>query len=203
MTTPAQPLDFYFDFASPYGYFAAMTIDELAARHGRTVAWHPMLLGAVFKTTGVSATVLRPLQGDYLRYDVVRSARYYGLPLTWPTVMPINAVAPSRAYYWTVSRDAGLARALAKALYRAHWQEGRDISGIDAVADVAAGIGIDADALRSGVQEPAVKEALRAATDAAMARGVFGSPFIFVDGEGFWGADRLVQVEGWLARGGW
>ncbi|MDZ5646033.1 2-hydroxychromene-2-carboxylate isomerase [Nitrospirillum sp. BR 11828] len=198
-----QPLDFYFDFASPYGYFAAMAIDELAARHGRTVNWHPILLGAVFKSTGVAATVQRPLQGDYLRHDVVRCARYYDLPLTWPAVMPINAVTPSRAYYWTAACDAELARGLAKALYRAHWQEGRDISGIDAVADVAAGIGMDGDAVRNGVQEPAVKDALRAATDAAMARGVFGSPFLFVDGEGFWGADRLVQVERWLAQGGW
>ncbi|ASG20140.1 2-hydroxychromene-2-carboxylate isomerase [Nitrospirillum viridazoti] len=199
----AQPLDFYFDFASPYGYFAAMAIDELAARHGRTVAWHPILLGAVFKSTGVTATVLRPLQGDYLRHDVMRSARYYGLPLVWPQVMPINAVASSRAYYWTAARDIGLARSLAKALYRAHWQEGRDISGVDVVADVATGIGMDADSLKAGMQEPAVKDALRVATDAAMARGVFGSPFIFVDGEGFWGADRLVQVERWLAQGGW
>ncbi|MBB6253830.1 2-hydroxychromene-2-carboxylate isomerase [Nitrospirillum iridis] len=199
----AQPLDFYFDFASPYGYFAAMAIDELAARHGRAVVWHPILLGAVFKNTGVTANVLRPLQGDYLRHDVLRSARYYQLPLTWPAVMPINAVAPSRAYYWAATEDADRARALAKALYRAHWQEGRDISGIATVADVAAGIGLDAEALMAGVQEPAVKDALRAATDAAMARGVFGSPFVFVDGEGFWGADRLVQVERWLAQGAW
>ncbi|MDE1148257.1 MAG: 2-hydroxychromene-2-carboxylate isomerase [Azospirillaceae bacterium] len=203
MPADAVPLDFYFDFASPYGYFAAMRIDELAARHGRAVAWHPILLGAVFKMTGVTATVQRPLQGDYLRHDVVRSARYYGLPLTWPAAMPISAVTPSRAFYWALTQDAALGHRLAVALYQAHWRDGRDISQIDVVIAVAAGLGIDGATLTAGMQDQAVKDRLRAETDAAITRGVFGSPFIFVDGEGFWGADRLVQVEDWLARGGW
>src|SRR4051812_22381988 len=183
------PIDFYFDFASPYGYFASLRIDELAARHGRTVAWRPILLGAVFKVTGMQPVMAQPLRGAYLRHDVVRFARLLGVPLTFPAVMPLNPLAASRAFYWRRREDPAGAHDLARALYRAYWGEGRDVTAADQVADVAAAIGLDRTAVLAGIQDPAVKEILRAETDDAIGRGVFGAPFILVDGEPFWGAD--------------
>jgi 2-hydroxychromene-2-carboxylate isomerase len=203
MTTETLPIDFYFDFASPYGYLGSLQIDAVAARHGRTVAWRPILLGVVFKLTGMKANMHQPLRGDYLRHDTARCARELRVPYTFPKVMPLNPVAASRAVYWLESRDVGRARALAAAIYHAHWGEGRDLESPEAVAEVAASLGLDRAAVLDGIQQPEVKDRLRRETDTAIARGVFGAPFFFVDGEPFWGADRIAQIDHWLATGGW
>jgi 2-hydroxychromene-2-carboxylate isomerase len=199
----ATPVDFYFEFASPYGYLASTQIDAIAERHGRTVAWHPIMLGAAFKETGARPLMETPLKGPYLLHDVPRFARLLGVPLELPPVMPMNSLAASRACLWLEEADPAQAKRLAEALFHAHWGKGHDLGAPDAVADVAVGLGIDRDALLAAVADQRVKDRLKAQTQAAIDRGVFGSPFIFVDGESFWGADRLAQVEAWLSRGGW
>jgi 2-hydroxychromene-2-carboxylate isomerase len=197
------PIDFYFEFASPYGYLASTQIDALAARHGRTVAWHPIMLGAAFKETGARPLMQTPLKGPYLLHDVPRFARLLGVPLTLPPVMPMNSLAASRACLWLEENDRELAKRLAQALFHAHWGEGHDLGQPEAVADVADLLGIERAELLVAVADQRIKDRLKAQTQAAIERGVFGSPFIVVDGEPFWGADRLAQVEAWLARGGW
>lgn len=199
----ARPIDFYFEFASPYGYLASTRIDDIGARHGREVVWHPIMLGAAFKHTGAQPLTQIPLKSDYFFHDVPRFARYLGVRLTRPAVMPVNSLAPSRACLWADEQEAGLGKRLAKALYAAHWGEGRDIGPAEAVAEIAEPLGIEPYALLEAVANPAIKQRLKDATEAAVQRGVFGSPFIFVDDEAFWGADRLPQVEAWLERGGW
>jgi 2-hydroxychromene-2-carboxylate isomerase len=199
----AAPIDFYFEFASPYGYLASTRIDAIAARHGRTVSWHPIMLGAAFKLTGAQPLVRTPLKGDYMMRDLPRFARLLGVPFKAPPVMPANSLAASRACIWLGQDDPAKAKALAQAILRAHWGEGREIARPDDVADVAEPLGIERAALLAAVADPAIKERLRQATQAAIERGVFGSPFVLVDGEAFWGADRLDQVERWLAAGGW
>jgi 2-hydroxychromene-2-carboxylate isomerase len=125
------------------------------------------------------------------------------VPFAFPPIMPIAALAAARAVYWLREEgDPPLANRLAKALCRAHFGEGRDIQAPGQVAEVAAPLGIDGEALRAGIGRRSVKDRLRAETEESLARGVFGAPFVFVDGEPFWGADRLDQVEAWLARGG-
>ena len=202
MTTP-KTIDFYFDFASPYGYLGSLRIDGIAARHGYGVVWRPILLGAVFKVTGMSAMMHQPLRGAYLRHDVVRFARLLDVPLSFPEVMPVNGIAAARACYWLDTKDPAQARALAKAVYHAHWGEGRDVGAPETVAEIGAGLGHDPAALLEGIREPAVKARLRQETDDAITRGVFGAPFFFVGNEPFWGADRLDHVERWIAAGGW
>jgi 2-hydroxychromene-2-carboxylate isomerase len=199
----SAPLDFWFDFASPYGYLASTRIDDIAARHGRTVRWRPILLGAVFKVSGMKPVMDQPLRGEYLIHDVPRFARLLGVPLTMPAKVPLNGLAACRAFWWLEPSDPAKAHALAKAIYHAHWGEGRDVAAAEQVAEVAAPLGIPAEDLIAGVQEPLVKDRLRAETDEAIRRGVFGAPFIQIDGESFWGADRLDQIDQWLARGGW
>jgi 2-hydroxychromene-2-carboxylate isomerase len=199
----SAPLDFWFDFASPYGYLASTRIDDIAARHGRTVRWRPILLGAVFKVSGMKPVMDQPLRGEYLIHDVPRFARLLGVPLTMPAKVPLNGLAACRAFWWLEPSDPAKAHALAKAIYHAHWGEGRDVAAAEQVAEVAAPLGIPAADLIAGVQEPLVKDRLRAETDEAIRRGVFGAPFIQIDGESFWGADRLDQIDQWLGRGGW
>jgi 2-hydroxychromene-2-carboxylate isomerase len=199
----SAPIDFYFDYSSPYGYLASTRIEALAARHGREVIWRPILLGAVFKVTGGQPLPTVPLKGDYARRDMLRCARYYGIPLRIPSKFPVATQAPARATYWLWDRDPAKAKALASTLFHAYFVDDRDISSPEVTAEVAAGVGLDSEALRAALQEPAVKERLRAETDAALARGVFGSPFFIVDGEPFWGVDRMDQLERWLETGGW
>ena len=195
----AEQIDFYFDFSSPYGYLASTEIDALAARHGRSVTWRPFVLGAAFKLTGQRALTDQPMRGDYARRDFARSARLLGVPFKLPEPFPFFALAASRACYWV--EEPGQAKALAKAVYHAAFGEGRDITPVPVVAELARGLGIEG--LEQGLERPSTKAALRDATDLALARGVFGSPFFIVEGEPFWGHDRLDQLDRWLATGGW
>lgn len=198
-----NPIDFYFDFSSPYGYFASAKIDDIGAKYGREVTWRPILLGAVFKITGQQPLPTIPLKGSYAKHDLARSARLFGVPFKLPSKFPVAGQAPSRAFYWVNDRDPALAKQLARALYRAYFAEDRDISSPEVTANVAAKLGIERDEVLAALNDAAVKERLRSEVDAAIERGVFGSPYIVIDGEPFWGSDRLEQVERWLATGGW
>jgi 2-hydroxychromene-2-carboxylate isomerase len=199
----ADPVLFHFDFSSPYGYLAAQRIDALAARHGRTVDWRPMLLGVAFKQSGQAPLTQIPLKGDYSRRDFARSARFHDVAdFRMPEKFPIPSQAPARIVLWTKARNPAQAADVAKALYRAYFVEGLDVSDPDVAADVAARTGVDRAAARAAVDDPAVKDMLKREVDGGIARGVFGSPFVFVDGEPFWGLDRFDQIDRWLATGG-
>lgn len=197
------PLEFYFDFSSPYGFLASLRIDELAKRYGRSVDWKPILLGAVFKISGQQPLLEIPLKGDYTKHDLARFARLWGVAIRMPPVFPFSSVAASRAFYWLHQRDPAKAKAFAKAAFAAAWQGQKDLGKTDVVADLVVALGDSREDVLAGMVEPATKDTLRATVDTAIAKGVFGSPFIIVDNEGFWGADRLWQVEEWLKRGGW
>jgi len=196
-------IEFYFDFSSPYGYLAAQRIDAIAARHDRAVAWRPFLLGAIFKTTGSKPLLEIPLKGGYAARDLQRSARRLDVPFRLPEPFPFAAVAASRAFYWAWDEDSADARELAKALYHAAFGEGRSIAQPAEVAEVAAALGYNREETLAALADPKVKERLRDEVARAERKGVFGSPYILVDGEPFWGHDRLHEVETWLASGGW
>lgn len=196
-------LDFYFEFASPYGYLASLRIDAIAAAYDREVIWRPIMLGAAMKLTGSGPNMNMPLKGPYLLHDAPRFARYLGVPLAMPPVMPVNSLAASRAFWWLDGQDPDMAKGFAQAAYHAHWGEGRDISTPEQVAAIGEALGVPAADLIAATQDPAIKAKLKEETERSVERGVFGSPFLFVEGEPFWGADRLDQVERWLATGGW
>jgi 2-hydroxychromene-2-carboxylate isomerase len=199
----AAPIDFYFDFSSPYGYFAAAKIDQLAARHQREVNWRPILLGAIFKITKATPLLSYPLKGDYATRDWARFARLLNVKFKMPAPFPFLAVNASRVFYWLQARDPALAHKYAQAAYNAAFGEGKDITSAEAAADIAEPLGIARAETLAALNDAGVKDKLRQEVDAAIARNVFGSPMIIVDGEPFWGADRLDQVDGWLATGGW
>jgi 2-hydroxychromene-2-carboxylate isomerase len=199
----SNPIDFYFDFSSPYGYFAASKIEDIAARHGREVTWRPILLGAVFKVTGQQPLPTIPLKGDYSKRDLERTARLYNVPFRIPSKFPIGTTAPARAFYYIANKDPALAKRLALALYVAYFADDLDISSPEVTTDIAALAGVDKEEMKQALNDPAVKDRVRREVDAAISLGVFGSPYIVVDGEPFWGADRLDQVEKWLSTGGW
>lgn len=197
------PIDFYFEFASPYGYLASLRIDSIADAYDREVSWRPIMLGPALKLTGSQPNMLAPLKGEYLKRDAPRFARMLDAPFKMPPVMPMNSLAASRAFWWLHAQDPDMAKGFAQAALHAHWGEGRDMSTPDQVAEIGETLGLPGAELKAGIEDPAIKAKLKEETDKSIQRGVFGSPFIFVDDEPFWGADRLDQVERWLATGGW
>lgn len=201
--TEHKPIEFYFEFASPYGYFASTRIDGIGAKYGRSVLWRPIMLGAALKATGSQPNVLIPIKGEYFRSDIIRCARILGLAFTMPDKMPMNSLAVSRAFYWLDGEDPAKAKQLAEAVYHAHWGLGRDMSDVEEVARVAEPLGIDGEALKAACQDQAVKDKLKDITMASVEAGVFGSPFFIADGEQFWGHDRLDHLERWLGAGHW
>jgi 2-hydroxychromene-2-carboxylate isomerase len=196
------PLEFYFDFTSPYSYLASEKIDALAARFGRKVKWRPILLGAIFKTTGAAPLISVPLKGDYSRRDFARSARFMGLPAMLPEKFPLATQAAARAYYWLHENDCALARRFAQSVFRAIFVDGRDASSPEVLLDLATRLGIDSVACAAAMNDEKYKQRLKDEVDRALAKGVFGGPMIFCDGEPFMGADRLPQLERWLETGG-
>jgi 2-hydroxychromene-2-carboxylate isomerase len=199
----AEPIDFYFDFSSPYSYLLGEKIDDLAARFGRKVRWHPILLGIVFKATGSAPLTLQfPAKAEYSVLDFARSARFMGLPYRHPDKFPLPTQNAARAYYWLHGQDCALARRFAKAVFRALFVENRDVSSPATVLDIAETLGVDRLALEAALQDEAIKQRLKQEVDAALALGVFGAPYVVIDGQPFFGADRLPQIEKWLETGG-
>ena len=199
----SDPIDFHFDFSSPYGYLMSEKIDDAAATHGRQVRWHPVLLGVIFQATGS-----RPpadgvsSKGKYMLHDFHRSARHLGVPYNPPSRFPLPTQNAARAFYWLHGQDCALARAFAHAVYRAFFIDDRGISSPDTVLEIAGKLGVDREQLSAALQSPEMKTRLREECDHALAIGVFGSPYVIIDGEPFFGADSLPQIEHRLASGG-
>ena len=185
-----RPIDFYFDFASPYGFIAAMQIDRLA----RPVQWRPFLLGSIYKAVGQSP-LEHPLKRDYvIEVDAPRMARRLGLQLKVPAGFPDHSLPPARAFYWIERQQPAKAIEFAKAAYREYWLHGCPTSDATVALDVAVSVGYDREAVSEGMQKREIKNRLVLENEEAIRRGVFGSPFFLADGERFWGSDRMAML---------
>lgn len=196
-------IEFWFDFASGYAYFAAQDIDAVAERLGRRILWRPYMLGAAFKRTGARGLSSTPLKSDYALRDWKRIARQKGVPFDLPDGHPVVALAATRAHYWIERSAPETCGPFARALLNGYFRQGLDVSSPEAVAEVASRFGFKASDVMDGVADPEIKAVARAHGDDAIERGAFGSPFFFVDGEPFWGWDRLTMLEDWVRQGGW
>jgi 2-hydroxychromene-2-carboxylate isomerase len=182
---------FYFDLGSPFAYLVAERLHDVL---GEAVDWQPVSLGALFKLTGRSSWSL----GDPERRragmaEVQRRARLYGLaPLRWPDPWPGSYLTAMRAAIF--ADRAGRGQEFAILAFREAFQEGRDLSVPEEVLRAAHDAGLDPGEVHEGTRDPQVKLALREATDAAHRLGVFGVPTLAIDGELFWGDDRLADA---------
>ncbi len=199
----SNPIDFYFDFSSPYGYFAAARLDFVVAPFDRDVRWHPILLGPTMEKSGNRPLIEQDMKGEYALHDWERLARFMDLPWSLPDPFPIATVRTARAFYWIEDTQPDAAKSFAMAAYRAYFGDGAAINEAGVVADIAAGVGLNRQAVLEGIETPEIKQRLRDEVDAAIARGVFGSPYVIVDGEPFWGSDRFWMIKRWLKSGGW
>lgn len=194
------PIEFWFDFASGYAYFAALEIEALVKRHGRTVTWRPFTLGAAFKLTGAQGLSRTPLKGEYALHDWQRLARLKGVPFNLPARHPKTGLPAIRAFYHVERSAPETAAALAKQIIVGYFRDNLDTDDANEIARLASGLGLDREAVLAGMADPEIKAIARQHGEGAVARGAFGSPWIVVDGEPFWGSDRLPMVERWLER---
>ena len=201
---PKAAIEFYFDPISPYGYLASTQIEALAARYGREVDWKPVLLGiTVMKVMGLPPLTQTPLKKDYLVHDRPRMAKLLGVPMVGHGLAGVNSLAACRAFLWLKAKDPGLAKRFAERIYARLWVKGEDITPAAVAADEAAALGVDRSAVLAAIESPGMKQALKAAVEAAIAKGVFGVPTFVVDRETIWGVDRLWMLEHWLKHGDW
>ncbi len=199
----SKVVDFYFEFYSPYAYLASFRIDEIVEKNGCTANWRPFMLGPTFAITGHQPLTQTPLMGDYSLLDMQRNARLLNIPFQMPAEFPKASLNCARAFYTLVDDHPERAKVLAKAMYQEIFGLGNDATRPEVIASLARRNGIDSEALLESIQTPEIKQRLKNETEGAIERGVFGSPFFFVDQQPFWGNDRLEQLDHWLATGGW
>ncbi|WP_417515528.1 2-hydroxychromene-2-carboxylate isomerase [Minwuia sp.] len=201
----ADPIEFHFDFISPYALPGLVAMERVAEKHGRTIEMHPMMLGiAVVKAMGLPPLLDTPLKGDYLLMDVPRAYRFHGVPFR-PAVPKFmtSPLIPARLFCWMLSIDRPRAQQAARAMLAAHWSEGSDVSKLENAVPHAVAAGFDEAEARAAPDDPAVKDMLKEAATRSVERGIFGSPTFFIDGEQFWGSDRTHIIDRWLETGGW
>lgn len=201
MVMGRAPIDFYFDFSSPYSYIASEWIGALAARHARTVRWHAILLGATFQVAELKSPVSHPIKREYSLLDFERSARFAGVPLTMPQPFPIATQNAARLFWWLNAQNESRAIAWARHGLRAYFTRGVNLSDPVALAGLAQEFGLPQGEAEAVWSDPVWKDRLKQANEQAIAAGVFGAPFFMIDGEPFWGNDRRAQMERWLEKG--
>lgn len=193
----SKQIEFFFDVGSPATYLAWTQLPALAARHDAELVYRPMLLGGVFQATGNHSPATIAAKGAYTRDDFQRFARRYGVTLNHNPYFPINTLQLMRgaeALHGTDQFDVYLG-----AVFQAIWVDEQDMNQPDVVGRVLAAAGLDPAALMEQLGDPEVKQRLKETTEEAVRRGVFGAPTMFVDGEMFFGQDRLDFVEEKLA----
>lgn len=180
---------FYYDLQSPYSWLAAERVDALFAE---PVEWVPILVGAIFAARGRRSWGVGPEREDGLAV-IERRAAARGLPpVRWPDPYPGDGLRPQRAAVHAHREGEG--KAFALAAFRVHFVEGRTLNDEDAIVDAAGRAGLDPAAVLAATADQAVKDVLRSNTDTALDAGVFGVPTVLVDGDRFWGDDRLEEA---------
>lgn len=188
-------IEFFFDYGSPYSYLANAVLPDLARRNAAELVYRPMLLGAVFKATGNQSPMMEPVAAKraYGGRALQRTAAFHRVPFAGNPHFPINTLALMRAA--VAARHCGVFEPFHAAIYPAFWVEGLDLGDPAVVAEVVGRAGLDAAKLAEVSDTKAVKDALRATTEDAIARGAFGAPAIFFGGELYFGVDHLPFLE--------
>jgi 2-hydroxychromene-2-carboxylate isomerase len=198
-----KKIEFWFDFSSPYSYIAGEQIDALAAKHEAVIDWQPMLLGAIFKASGSAPLTMRyaPL-AEYAKHDFLRSARFCNVPYNPPDPFPVMSQNTARAALWIRANQPEKMGVFCRAGMVGLFVKNEGINDHAWIENTANACGADGAAAAAACNDAAIKEALKVQCDTALARGIFGGPWMIVDGEAFWGNDRLPQLDAWLTKGG-
>lgn len=190
----SKTIDFYFDFGSPTAYLAYKRLQQLKAEYGCTIDYKPVLLGGLFKASGNMSPVTVPAKGKYMmKYDLPRFAKLYQVPLGDNSHFPINTLNLMRGAVAAIDQD--YFDTYVDAVFNAIWVNGENLGDLEVVTTVLSDAGLNGQQIIAGTQDPEVKARLISNTEAAVARGCFGAPTMFVDGDMFFGQDRMQFIE--------
>jgi 2-hydroxychromene-2-carboxylate isomerase len=197
---PARRLEFWYEFASTYSYLSAMRIEKVAAAAKLAVAWRPFLLGPIFRAQGWNDSPFNvyPAKGRYMWRDMERLASGYQLPFVKPSAFPRNGLSAARIAL--VAEPEGWCPDWTRAVYAAEFAHDRDIGDGAVLTGLLETLGQDPGAVLARADSPENKAALRAQTERAQSLGIFGAPSFVVEGELFWGNDRLDDALAWATR---
>ena len=195
----SKRVEFYFDVGSPTTYLAWTQLPALCAQAGAELVYRAMLLGAVFQATGNASPAAVPAKGRYMDVDMARHAHRYGVPFAMNPHFPINTLTLMRGAVGVQMRAPARFVAYLGAVFRGLWVDGLNLNDPALVAQVLGAAGFDPAELLGWAGDAQVKAALRATTDEAVARGVFGAPTMFVGDAMYFGQDRLDFVRAALA----
>lgn len=195
----SKSVEFYFDFGSPTSYLAYTQLPAICAEAGAELVYRPVLLGGVFQATGNASPIAVPAKGRYTLTDMARFARRYGVPLKMNPYFPINTLTLMRAATGVQLRQPERFEALLACVFRGMWVEALNLGDPAVLGPWLAEAGFDPQALLALTAEQEVKDTLKANTEAAIQRGMFGAPTMFVGDDMFFGQDRLDFVREALA----
>ncbi|HEF4762555.1 TPA: 2-hydroxychromene-2-carboxylate isomerase [Pseudomonas putida] len=190
----SKTVEFLFDLGSPATYLAYTQLPKICEQTDSQLIYVPILLGGVFKATGNATPAAIPAKGRYMFQDLDRYAKRYGVPLKFNPHFPINTLMLMRAVIGMQMRHPERFAAFIDCLFKALWVDGRSLDEPATVAAVLTQGGFDPDEVLALTADEEVKTALKDNTEKAVQRGVFGAPSMFVDGQLFFGQDRLEFV---------
>lgn len=186
-----KTFEFWFDFGSSASYLAWTQLRKLEADAGAKAVLKPMLLGGVFQATGNQSPVSVPAKGKYIWEDFQRWAKRYGVPFERNPNFPIMTLPYMRMAIALQTKGDARFLDYCNLMFNSIWVESLNMNDPPIAAQTFKQAGFDPQALMALANEQSTKDALKAATQEAVDRGVFGAPTFFVGNQMFWGQDRL------------
>lgn len=200
----ASDIEFWIALSSPSSYLASLRIDSVGRKHGINVRWRPFNIRKALEVEGIKPNVQYERKGSYTRRDWERTARFHGHPYKMPEPFGRSSLPATTIAYWAEAEQGhGPLKDFCRAVMKAYFVENRAIDDAAVLASLAEQCGLDPSAARAAIDDAAAVAAVETATQEAIDKGIWGAPFMIVDGEMFWGEDRVEQLDLWIERGGW
>jgi 2-hydroxychromene-2-carboxylate isomerase len=197
-------IDFWIALSSPSAYLASLRVDLVGRKHGLPVRWRPFNIRKALEAEGIKPNVQYERKGDYARHDWERTARLHGHRYKLPNPFGRSSLPATAIAYWAEAEQGHDAlKDFCRAVMSAYFAENRAIDDAEILAGLAEQCGLDPRAARAAIDDAAAIAAVDAVTNEAIEKGIWGAPFMVVDGEMFWGEDRIEQLDLWIERGGW
>ncbi|MEY8199996.1 MAG: 2-hydroxychromene-2-carboxylate isomerase [Colwellia sp.] len=193
-----KAVDFYYDYISPASYLAWTQLADICKRSNASINYKPIFLGGVFKANASTSPVIIPAKWAWMKADFLRYAKYYDVPYQHNPHFIFSTVNAMRGAIWALENNQ--IEAYNQAMFNAAWVDGKDLSDKNVLTDILERAGINSAAILEAMTQPEMKSALIKSTEEAVKLGIFGAPSMIVDGEMFFGQDRLSWVERALSK---
>lgn len=190
-----KDVEFYFDFGSPYSYLAYHQLQKIALDTGATIIYRPVIIGAIFKATHNQSPIMIPAKARYLMKDLMDWAKYWHIPTTMNPYFPINTFNLMRAAIGYQQHDAKQFERFIALIFKAMFEQPANLNDENVIKELLTEHDFSFEHYQQLIQDEKVKEHAKQLTQHSIEKGLFGVPAFFVDGEMFWGQDRLHFVK--------